>query len=88
METIIDHSTLEEWRAGLRGAAYVPGEEGYDEARAGLESQRSPEPGPGGRGRGRGRRAGRGAFRPRRRARRRGAWRPGTASAARATEGS
>jgi FAD binding domain/Berberine and berberine like len=33
METIIDHSTLEEWRAGLRGAAYVPGEEGYDEGR-------------------------------------------------------
>ena len=33
METIIDHSTLEELRAGLRGAAYVPGEEGYDEGR-------------------------------------------------------
>jgi hypothetical protein len=30
METIIDHSTIEEWRAGLRGAAFVPGEEGYD----------------------------------------------------------
>jgi FAD/FMN-containing dehydrogenase len=33
MHTIIDHSTLEELRAGLRGAAYAPGEEGYDEAR-------------------------------------------------------
>jgi FAD/FMN-containing dehydrogenase len=33
VETIFDRSTLEELRAGLRGAAYVPGEEGYDEAR-------------------------------------------------------
>ncbi len=33
METIIDRSTLEELRAGLRGAAYVPGEEGYEEGR-------------------------------------------------------
>jgi FAD/FMN-containing dehydrogenase len=33
METIIDHSTLERLRAGLRGAVYVPGEEGYDEGR-------------------------------------------------------
>src|SRR5919199_5418643 len=33
MDTIIDHSTLEELRAGLRGAAYAPSEEGYDEAR-------------------------------------------------------
>src|SRR3712207_5585913 len=33
METIIDQSTLEELQAGLRGAAYVPGEEGYDEGR-------------------------------------------------------
>ncbi len=33
METIIDRSTLEELRAGLRGPAYAPGEEGYDEAR-------------------------------------------------------
>jgi hypothetical protein len=33
VETIIDRSTLEELRAGLRGAAYAPGEEGYDEAR-------------------------------------------------------
>jgi hypothetical protein len=32
VETIIDRSTLEELRAGLRGAAYAPGEEGYDEA--------------------------------------------------------
>jgi hypothetical protein len=33
METIIDGSTLEAFRAGLRGSAYAPGEEGYDEAR-------------------------------------------------------
>src|ERR687885_419632 len=33
MDTIIDPSTLEELRAGLRGAAYAPGEEGYDEGR-------------------------------------------------------
>src|SRR3712207_4470318 len=33
VETIIDRSTLEELRAGLRGPAYAPGEEGYDEAR-------------------------------------------------------
>ena len=33
METIIDRSTFEELRARLRGAAYAPGEEGYDEAR-------------------------------------------------------
>ena len=33
METIIDRSTLEELRAGLRGAAYGPGEQGYDEVR-------------------------------------------------------
>ena len=33
MKTIFDRSTLEELGAGLRGAAYVPGEEGYDEAR-------------------------------------------------------
>ena len=33
METILDHSTLEKLRAGLRGAAYVPGEEGYGEGR-------------------------------------------------------
>mgnify|MGYP003299293126 CR=1 FL=1 len=33
METIFDRSTLEELGAGLRGAAYVPGEEGYDQAR-------------------------------------------------------
>jgi hypothetical protein len=33
LETIIDRSTLEELRAGLRGAAYAPGEEGYDEGR-------------------------------------------------------
>ncbi len=33
METIIDSSTLEAFRGGLRGAAYAPVEEGYDEAR-------------------------------------------------------
>jgi FAD/FMN-containing dehydrogenase len=33
VETIFDRSTLEELGAGLRGAAYVPGEEGYDQAR-------------------------------------------------------
>ena len=32
METIIQGSTLETLRASLRGAAYAPGEEGYDEA--------------------------------------------------------
>lgn len=32
METIIDRSTLEEFRAGLRGIAHTPGEEGYDDA--------------------------------------------------------
>ncbi len=33
METIIDRSVLEAFRVGLRGAAYTPGEEGYDETR-------------------------------------------------------
>ena len=33
METSIDHTTLEEFRAGLRGTGCVPGEEGYDEGR-------------------------------------------------------
>jgi hypothetical protein len=33
VETIIARSALEELRASLRGAAYAPGEEGYDEAR-------------------------------------------------------
>jgi FAD/FMN-containing dehydrogenase len=33
VETLIDRSTLEELRATLRGAAYAPSEEGYDEAR-------------------------------------------------------
>src|SRR5918911_5157993 len=32
METVIQGSTLEALRAGLRGAAYAPGEEGYEEA--------------------------------------------------------
>ena len=33
METTIDRSTLEELRARLQGAAYMPGEGGYDEGR-------------------------------------------------------
>src|SRR5919199_2940723 len=33
MDTVIDSSTLDAFRAGLRGAAYAPGEDGYDEAR-------------------------------------------------------
>jgi FAD/FMN-containing dehydrogenase len=33
VETIIDRSVLEELRAALQGAAYVPGEEGYDDGR-------------------------------------------------------
>ncbi len=32
METVIQGSTLETLRAGLRGSAHAPGEEGYDEA--------------------------------------------------------
>jgi FAD/FMN-containing dehydrogenase len=33
METTVDGTALEALRAGLRGDAYVPGEDGYDEAR-------------------------------------------------------
>jgi hypothetical protein len=33
VETIIDRSVLEGFRGGLRGAAYAPGEGGYDEGR-------------------------------------------------------
>jgi hypothetical protein len=33
VETNIERSVLEAFRSGLRGAAYTPGEEGYDEAR-------------------------------------------------------
>ena len=33
LEALIEGSTLEALRAGLRGAAYAPGDEGYDEAR-------------------------------------------------------
>jgi hypothetical protein len=40
VETIIDRSVLEELRAGLRGVGYVPGEEGYDEARKAMPCQR------------------------------------------------
>src|SRR3712207_9464932 len=32
METVIQGSTLETLRAGLRGTAHAPGEEGYEEA--------------------------------------------------------
>ena len=44
MQTKIDHSTLEEFRAGLRGSAYSPGEEGYDGACAAwnLNAHQSP----------------------------------------------
>ena len=40
----IDRSTLEEFRASLRGSAYLPGEEGYDETRAAwnLNAYQSP----------------------------------------------
>jgi FAD/FMN-containing dehydrogenase len=33
LEAVIEGSTLDALRAGLRGAAYAPGDEGYDEAR-------------------------------------------------------
>jgi hypothetical protein len=33
VETIIDRSVLEGFRAGLRGTAYAPDEEGYEEGR-------------------------------------------------------
>ena len=33
LEAVIEGSTLEALRAGLRGAAYAPGDDGYDEAR-------------------------------------------------------
>jgi hypothetical protein len=33
VETIIDRSALDEFRAGLRGSAHAPGEEGYEEGR-------------------------------------------------------
>jgi len=32
VETVIQGSTLETLRAGLRGTAHAPGDEGYDEA--------------------------------------------------------
>jgi hypothetical protein len=32
METVIQVSTLQTLRAGLRGTAHAPGEEGYEEA--------------------------------------------------------
>ena len=44
MQTNIGRSTLEEFRAGLRGDAYGPSEEGYEEARAAwnLNAHQSP----------------------------------------------
>ena len=33
LEAVIEGSTLKAPRAGLRGDAYAPGDEGYDEAR-------------------------------------------------------
>jgi FAD/FMN-containing dehydrogenase len=44
MKANIDRSTLEEFRAGLRGSAYLPDEEGYDETRAAwnLNAHQSP----------------------------------------------
>ena len=44
MKANIDRSTLEEFRAGLRGTAYLPDEEGYDEIRAAwnLNAHQSP----------------------------------------------
>ena len=46
METIVDRSTLEVLRAGLRGTAYAPGEEGYDEARKAWNLNAHQHPGP------------------------------------------
>jgi hypothetical protein len=44
VEANINRSTLEEFRASLRGSAYLPGEEGYDETRAAwnLNAHQSP----------------------------------------------
>ena len=44
MKANIDRSTLEEFRAGLRGSAYLPDEEGYDETRVAwnLNAHQSP----------------------------------------------
>jgi len=46
VETIIARSTFEELRASLRGAAHIPGEEGYDEARKAwnLNAHQHPAP--------------------------------------------
>ena len=44
MQMIIDRLVLEELRRGLRGIAYAPGEDGYDEARTAwnLNAHQSP----------------------------------------------
>ena len=47
METNIDRATLEELRAGLRGAAYVPGKGEYDEGRRGFNLNAHQRPAPG-----------------------------------------
>jgi hypothetical protein len=41
METVIQGSTLQTLRAGLRGTAHAPGEEGYEEA-SGSRSSAGP----------------------------------------------
>jgi hypothetical protein len=38
MQTIINRSVLEELRARLRGIAYAPGDDGYDEGRQAFNS--------------------------------------------------
>ncbi len=44
METNIDRAALEELRGVLRGAAYVPGDEGYDEGRRAFNLNAHQEP--------------------------------------------
>ena len=47
METVIQGSTLQTLRAGLRGTAHAPGEEGYEEASRAwnLAAHQNPAPG-------------------------------------------
>ncbi len=44
MGTNIEGAMLEKFRAGLRGAAYVPGDDGYDEGRRGFNLNARQEP--------------------------------------------
>lgn len=44
MGTNIDRATLEELRVGLRGAAYMPGDDGYDEGRRAFNLNAHQEP--------------------------------------------